>query len=195
MFKKIWRIYDQYSNKRKQEGTSVEYGFYKEDDILYICLGKTGDDNIFMNIIDWVYNFLYFPILQRSPRGKAYIHLAGLIKWKSIWKYVREEIARTKPNRIVLVGYSQGGAVAQIGHYMMYYPDINIQTISFGAPHWLKTDANIDIVRVEYGNDIVTKSIPGIGFKPIGVEYHIGPPRRWWKLSPKDHTQYHNVYG
>jgi len=101
--------------------------------------------------------------------------------------------------RLRVTGHSYGAALATLCalDIRLALPDIDVEAILFGAPrvgnkafmrcynsHVIRT------VRVECGNDIVTKvPLAVMGFRHVGSRLHVGP-RRWpLAMSTEDHYQ------
>ena len=90
---------------------------------------------------DWKNNF-NFPAKPYKDMGiKWYCHRGFLKVWKSIEPYVKESIMKPSIKKIIIVGYSHGGAIATLCHEYVWYnrPDLrdNLYGYGFGAPRVL----------------------------------------------------------
>ncbi len=105
-------------------------------------------------------------------------------------KLVRDRIhslISDKPCRIIVTGHSRGAALAVLCAVDLQYnfPDKSISVTTYGCPRvgnaaFAKSYNKrvTDTVRVENGNDIVTKVPPAIfGFRHVGARFGVGNTR------------------
>ncbi len=108
------------------------------------CLTRNGDVLYFFlqwsnSKADWKNNF-DFPAKPYKDMGKKWMCHRGFLKvWKSIKPYVADTIADTTIKKIIVVGYSHGGALAALAHEYVWYnrPDLReegLESYGFGAP-------------------------------------------------------------
>lgn len=133
---------------------------------------------------DWFYNFNFFAKPYHNMKNLFFIHRGFLKKYKAVQQRIHKTIEEFKPKKLLLRGYSLGGALAQICHEDMWfnYPEINLETVVFGSPqpfswfnaHVLK-DRLKNVIRVESEKDIVTY-LPSmfLGFWSYGKKIRIG---------------------
>ena len=112
---------------------------------------------------------------------------------KRIHSYITDEI-----KEIFICGHSYGGALSLICAYELncYFPHINFHTIVFGCPRtgnraFAQNFNKLlpDTVRIENGNDIITKLPPPVfGYRHVGRVIHIGSPKIPGIYSITDHS-------
>lgn len=167
----------------------------KKDKVRYICFRETSG-----HWWDWCINLVYKKV--RDHRGIAR-HGGFTACYLSIFKALNKAI-KTSPYPIKFVGYSKGGAMAQIAYERM--PELHkdkkflIPTV-FGSPRVYGffsvprlPDRMKDIQRFEYRGDMVTK-VPFffMRFRHTGERIPLGKLRIFpFPLWPLDH--YPNNY-
>ncbi len=156
------------------------YAYEKLGDTLYIYFeGSNG-------IMDWQNN-LNFPI--KAYKG-IYVHRGFLLVWKSLEPYIKKAISDTSPDKIILVGYSHGGALAVLCHeYIWYnYPALRSHLLGygFGAPRVVwgflgdKAARWESFTVVRNIDDIVTHLPPSIlGYRHVGRLLEIGKRKKY----------------
>ena len=118
------------------EETSADYYTEIENNCLYIYLESSN------GIVDWKNN-LDFPVIPYKRMGKTIwlCHRGFLHVWKSIEPKISAIIMKKEIRKIVIVGYSHGGALAFFCHEYAWFnrPDIrdSIYSYGFGAPRVL----------------------------------------------------------
>lgn len=121
---------------------------------------------------DWKNNFDFPAQPYRDMKDKWYCHRGFLKVWKSIEPHLCDEILDLEVQYIEIVGYSHGGAIAQLCYeYVKFHrPDVHVTGFGFGAPRvfWgLATRAVRErfngFVVVRNGRDIVTH-LPPVAF-------------------------------
>ena len=134
--------------------------------------------------LDWKHNF-YFPAKPyRDMKNLWFCHRGFLKVWKSIEPYIAGQILDTRIKKIDIIGYSHGGAIAQLCYEYVRFnrPDVEVTGVGFGAPRvfWgfaqkaVKERFNGFIV-VRNGKDIVTHLPPVLfGFHHICEVVEIG---------------------
>lgn len=138
--------------------------------------------------IDWKNNF-DFPVKPYKDMGvKWYCHRGFLRVWKSIEPYINEVLQDQSLEKVYIVGYSHGGAIATLCHEYVWFnrPDLReiIQGYVFGSPRvlWgfrIKPELkerwkNLHMIR--NGTDIVTHLPPKVfGFKDVNKVYQLEP--------------------
>ena len=134
---------------------------------------------------DWKNNF-NFPARPYRKMGKGFwfCHRGFLRVWKSIEPYIADSLMDPTITHINIVGYSHGGAIAQLCYEYVKFnrPDVNVFGIGFGSPKvfwgfaWKSVKARFkDFIIVRNGRDIVTHMPPVIfGFRHLGTVFKIG---------------------
>lgn len=133
--------------------------------------------------IDWKNNFDFPARPYRDMKDSWYCHRGFLKVWKSVEPYVEEYVFDLSINKVEIVGYSHGGAIAQLCYeYVRFHrPDVDVKGWGFGAPRvvWGKTSSAArerfeGFLTVINANDIVTKLPPKwFGYHHIGSTLQI----------------------
>lgn len=165
---------------------SANYATERDGDTLYIYFecsnGKT----------DWINNF-DFPAKPYKRMGKTiwFAHRGFMRVWKSIEKYIADEIKDESVKNIIIVGYSHGAALAVLCHEYAWYnrSDIrdNITGYGFGCPRvfWGVQTKKLKqrwerFTVVRNIDDIVTHVPPFIfGFSHVGKMLKIGEKSKY----------------
>jgi predicted lipase len=161
----------------------------------YLTKREGGTLKIFFEMSDgaddWINNFRFFavPCKPYKDMEKLWFAHRGFLKvWKAIEPHIASEIRAADVEKIEIVGYSHGAALAVLcTEYCAYNrPDIEVEGAGFGAPRvfWgivpgevKERLKNFKIVR--NGADIVTHVPPRIfGFRHIGEMVKIGDSKR-----------------
>lgn len=165
----------------------VDYAFQTEGATLYIYFQGSNQK------VDWKNNF-DFPKEPYHDMDIPYnVHRGFLQCWKEIEDIIIQKIKETgengnyKYNKIIVSGYSHGGALAQFCHECVWYhrPDIRATCWSYGfeapriyggfkvKPELRERWAHFILIRNH--KDIVTHVPPRIfGFCDLGTVIHIG---------------------
>lgn len=202
---KTWNLKYKYKNIFGKQKENIVGNIEKRDnEIIILFQGSDG-------LGDWILNFLSWPFRIREPYKNMpinwYVHYGIFKRFKQIKELMIDKLYKLlEPSidRIYVIGYSQGGAIATYAAeaiawemYDVFWLELAIELtcITFGAPHCVDKNGRRILSRripihntICYGNDIVTK-IPWWFWRPWEVA-HIGPKRKWWKLSIKDHKRY-----
>ncbi len=133
---------------------------------------------------DWRNNFKFPAKPYRDMTDQWRCHGGFLGVWKAIEPYIKDDINDPSVKKIYIVGYSHGGAVAQLCHEYVKYnrPDVEVLGVGFGAPRVFWGFANKavkerfkDFVVVRNGHDLVTHLPPVLfGFWHICEVMSIG---------------------
>jgi hypothetical protein len=126
---------------------------------------------------DWKNNFDFPAKPYRDMKDKWFCHRGFLKVWKSIEPHIAEDILDPKVTIIKIVGYSHGGAIAQLCHeYVRFHrPDVMVIGIAIGAPRIFWGFARKKVAErfencyvFRNGRDIVTRVPPVIfGYRHI----------------------------
>ena len=164
-----------YNIEYKQIGDSVNYAFVEEGKTLYVYFQGSNSTT------DWIRNFLFTERVYKMFRVHkgfytAYSEARSLLLNKI---YERDEKANFKWLKIIIVGYSHGGALCQLflEDCVFHRPDIksSILGYAFETPRCLKVPAkyrhlweNLTIIR--NGCDLITHLPPAIfGYNHLGT--------------------------
>lgn len=164
-----------------QVGRSANYAVSRENGTLYIFFQGSDGRN------DWKSN-LDFPAKAYKRMGKTvwFAHRGFLRVWKELEPFLAEKIADTSVQKIVIAGYSHGGALAMLCHEYVWYhrPDLRAQTEGhgFGAPRvfWGVQTAELksrwkNFTVIRNIDDVVTHLPPSfLGFSHVGAFLKIG---------------------
>ena len=145
----------------------------------------------------WMSNFRFTRTPYSNMVGSFKVHTGFLELYKSIREEVLSACEQTSGDTpILLFGYSQGGAVAQIAaediQYHMHVenriPETNVWTYALGAPRvfgWRRPKYAQGINLLEMAGDIVTWVPPWLfGYRKAGNTYRI--PNKF-KPGPDSH--------
>lgn len=160
-------------------GNTVNYAVKREGRTLYIFFedsdGKT----------DWKRN-LDFPVkaYKRMQKTAWYAHRGFLRAWKEVEPALFADISDEKIQKIVVAGYSHGGAIALLCHEYIWFhrPDLrgNLEGYGFGCPRviWKAGKSkqrwkNFCVIRNL--DDLITHLPPAfLGFRHVGSLLKIG---------------------
>lgn len=162
-------------------GVSANYAIKRENETLYIFF--QGSDGT----TDWKNN-LDFPAKPYKRMGKTiwFAHRGFLNVWKELEPFLSKDIADRHYRKIVITGYSHGGALAMLCHEYVWYhrPDLrdSLQSYGFGAPRVFWGIKTREIKRrfesytvIRNINDVVTRLPPVVlGFRHVGELLKIG---------------------
>lgn len=158
-------------------GNTVNYAIKRDGNILYIFFedsdGKT----------DWKRN-LDFPVkaYKRKDEKPWYAHRGFLRAWKEAEPALAPDILDEKIKKIVVAGYSHGGAIALLCHEYIWFhrPDLrqSLQGYGFGCPRVIwKADKTRwrNFLVIRNIDDLITHLPPAfLGFRHVGKMLKIG---------------------
>lgn len=175
-----------------------DYAMEQDGETLYIYLEHSNGDE------DWKNN-LDFPARAYKRMGKTawYAHRGFLRVWKSVEERLDEAILSTKASKIVVTGYSHGGALAVLCHEYIWFnrPDLrrSLLGFGFGAPRviWLPKSEIAErwqsFTLVRNPDDAVTHLPPEfLGYRHIGNILNISEKGSY---SPIDAHRPENILG
>ena len=162
-------------------GVSANYAIKRVGDVLYVFFQGSDGKN------DWKNN-LDFPAKAYKRMGKTvwFAHRGFLKVWKEIEPSLVDNIADTSLCKIVIVGYSHGGALAMLCHEYVWYhrPDLRttIEGYGFGCPRVLWGIKNADLKQrwnnfsvIRNLDDLITHLPPVLlGYSHVGKMLKIG---------------------
>lgn len=165
-------------------GDDVNYAFVEDGETLYIYFQGSN------SITDWVRNFLFPAKPYKDMKIPYRVHRGFLAAWKEVEDIVIKKITERKTfgqwdfkwNKIIVVGYSHGGALAGLCHECAWFwrPDLRengLEGYGFEAPRFyagFKVKKELKerwskFVVIRDNNDIVTHCPPTLfGFTHVG---------------------------
>ena len=173
-----------------QVGNSANYAVKREKDTLYLFFQDSDGKN------DWKNN-LDFPAKPYKRMGKTiwFAHRGFLRTWKEIEPFLFREIADKTVRKIVIAGYSHGGALATLCHEYVWYhrPDLraSMEGYGFGAPRvfWGVQTAKLKsrwekFTVIRNLNDFITHLPPAfLGFSHVGALLKIGEKGKYSSIE------------
>ncbi len=173
--------------------TDTQYAIEETEDKLIIKLQGS------VSRMDWIQNFSFWKIPYKQMNNIFFVHAGFLKKYKAIRAIIQEAVHKNLDKKIVVLGYSQGAALALLVHEDIVFTfGKTPETTVFGCPRVFSIfgrkilkERMQGVTRYHNGNDVVCR-VPFIWllFRHYGSKIHIGNKYRWWKLSIKDHTTY-----
>lgn len=134
--------------------------------------------------VDWKNNFNFPAKPYRDMKNLWFCHRGFLKVWKSIEPHISQQILDPSITEIYIVGYSHGGAVAQLCHEYCKFnrPEIDVFGYGFGAPRvvWgpcrrVVKDRFKEFYVIRNGRDLVTHLPPVLfGFHHVCKVIKIG---------------------
>ena len=172
----------------------VHYILRRDGDTLWIIFRGTD------SLLDWKANLSFWKkrIPYDNTASKIRTHGGFLRLYKT--PGVRDRILSALTSdlrRVKITGHSLGAALAVLCAVDVQYnrPETDLEVVLFGCPRVgngafaRSYNKRVDkTVRVECGNDIVTKVPPALfGFRHVGAKLHIGSPRIFGTMRASDH--------
>ena len=165
----------------QKTGVSANYAILRRGNALFLFFEGSDGKN------DWLRN-LDFPAKPYKRMGKTiwFAHRGFLKVWKEIEPLLAADIADKHFKKIVIAGYSHGGALAMLCHEYVWYhrPDLRASTESygFGAPRvfWGIKTASLSRRWLGYTivrnlDDLITHLPPSfLGYRHMGKLLKIG---------------------
>lgn len=145
--------------------------------------------------IDWRNNFDFPARPYRTMNDRWYVHRGFLHVWQSAKAELEQPILQPDVQKIIIVGYSHGAALALLCHEFCVFnrPDLadNIYGYGFGCPRVVhgplrrkisERFKNFQVIR--NCRDIVTHLPPALfGFHHVGKMVHIGRHAKYGPLT------------
>ena len=187
MYPKLYNLYQLCLNANyihvEHDG---DYAIEREGNTLFLFL-EWSDGGA-----DWSNNFKFFAKPYKHMDTKWRCHRGFLRVWKSIEPYVKEQLLDSTVEKIVIVGYSHGAAVAGLAHEYVWYnrPDLRengLFTYAFGAPRffWGIMTKSLkerwkNFTPIRNINDLVTHVPPALfGFRHVNKVLTIGKKKKY----------------
>ena len=173
----------------KSVKNSADYALERIENTLYIYFECSNGE------IDWLNNF-DFPAKPYNLKNQVWLAHRGFVRvFKSIEPYIATPVSDLTLERIVIVGYSHGGALAVLCHEYVWYnrPDLRhaIEGYAFGAPRviWGAVSQSVAsrfqaLTVIRNIDDIVTHLPPKIlGYTHVGNLLEIGKRGKYSKID------------
>lgn len=135
-------------------------------------------------LTDWRNNFNFPAKPYRKMKNLWFCHRGFLKVWKSIEPHVTKDICDLTVNKIDIIGYSHGGAIAQLCYEYVKFnrPDVEVSGVGFGSPRVLWGFAGKTVKSrfkgfrvIRNGNDLVTHLPPVFfGFRHVCEVVKVG---------------------
>lgn len=193
--KDIWEHAIRGFNEVTKE-TDTQWGWEKKDTTLYLKFQGS------VSTTDWLQNFDYAKTPYRDMPKKFRVHNGFLQKWKSIRKSVQEKIT-DDVEKIVIIGFSQGGALALLCHEDLWFNFENLrdklETYALGTPRVFTWGAPRErfesVYYIQYKGDLVT-GVPLwiMGYKHVSRNWIKIPKDSKWPLWFRVHPFHHIEY-
>lgn len=133
---------------------------------------------------DWRNNFDFPAKPYRGMKDLWFCHRGFLKVWKSIEPHLKDQIFDLTVSKIDIVGYSHGGAIAQLCYEYVKFnrPDVELTGYGFGSPRVLWGLASKRVKSrfkgfkvIRNGNDLITHLPPVLlGFRHVCEVVEIG---------------------
>lgn len=164
-----------------------EYMHFENDASVYFAFEGDGKECIYFEwsngATDWRNNFDFPAKPYRKMNDIWFCHRGFLKVWKTIEPHLVDVITNPNIKEIEIVGYSHGGAIAQLCYeYVRFHrPDVVVTGIGYGAPRvvWGPVKKEVKdrfagFLVVKNGRDIVTTLPPKwLGFRNLGSVLHV----------------------
>lgn len=134
--------------------------------------------------LDWKHNFMFPAKPYRHMKNMWFCHRGFLKVWKAIEPHISADLLDPKVEEIHIVGYSHGGAIAQLCYEYVKFnrPDIKVTGVGFGAPRVFWGFARKAVKKrfegfavIRNGCDLITHLPPMLfGFYHVCDVYEIG---------------------
>ena len=103
---------------------------------------KTTDNTLFIKFqgtcstTDWKQNFMFWKRPYKRMKGVWFAHAGFVRKWKAVEDAVLDIIATAEVRSVVVSGFSQGAALAQLCHEAIafHFPEKKCNCYAFGSP-------------------------------------------------------------
>jgi len=157
------------------------------------------------SILDWVrnltFNLISFKVTPYKEKGvnrKIKVHNGFYKSYRTVRDFLHKKVMESDAKEILVHGMSKGAALTTLCALDIQYnfPEKEVGIFPTASPrvgnkHFVESFNRRlpDCPSVEYASDIITLLPPRIfGYQHVGVRYHVGPERKWWKTSKKWHN-------
>lgn len=149
----------------------VDFKFIENDDKLEIYFMGS------YQLKDWVLNFLFTKKLYKQFR----VHRGFYKAYSQVRNLILDKIYNNEYKKIIVVGYSHGGALCQLclEDLVYHFPTIDIIGYAFETPRCLKVPKQYrymwnNLITTECNNDIVCHCPPKLfGYDELGTKIQL----------------------
>lgn len=153
----------------EQIGDSVNYAFIEKDKRKTLYIYFQGSNSI----TDWVENFMFTKKVYKEFR----VHRGFFRAYSQVRDLLLNRVYYNEYEKIIVVGYSHGGALCQLAveDLVYHFPNLNIKGYAFESPRALKVPKKYrerwnSLTTIRNGTDIVTHCPPKLfGFTDLGT--------------------------
>ena len=147
-------------------GNDVNYAFEEENDTLFIFFEASS------SLVDWFRNFSFSEKVYKMFR----VHKGFYQSYKEVRNVVLDKCYSKDYKKIVIVGYSHGGALVQISFedIKYHFPNAEIVGYAFESPRALKVKKEYrhlwnGLYVIRNNNDLITHLPPRLfGYRHLG---------------------------
>lgn len=176
--------------------TGVQYFVKRKGDTLLIAF--RGTDSLRDAITDARFWGATLPDGTRAPKIKVHTGFLTAYRHPEVRGRIRDLVGAVQIRRVRITGHSYGAALALLcaGDLRNLSPGLDVEVVVFGCPRvgnrafeCAYEDLVSKTVRVENGNDAVTKLPPALlGYRHVGEKFHVGGPRIPGVYRTEDHS-------
>jgi len=173
--------YDRIINYIHDEKTGIDVSYGIHNDTFVIAFQKTD-----RHFIDWLTNFIF--VLRKNPylvskRSKVKMHSGYANAYMNIRDGLHLDYIKNHKEKVLVIGYSQGGGLAQICALdFQYIFNPTLEVITGGSPKVFNKAGVASFnkrvpnsIRYTYGGDLVPKlPFDFLGFKHVDTHFHFG---------------------
>lgn len=162
-----------YEIEYQTAGNDVNYAFEENKDVLYLFFQGSS------SIKDWTRNFLF----TKKVYKMFHVHRGFYEAYSEVRDVILNHIYATETlfNKIVIVGYSHGGALCQLAleDIEYHFPNKRVVAYAFESPRCLKVKKEYrhlwkHLYVIRNNQDIVTHCPPRLfGYNDLGTMVHI----------------------
>lgn len=158
-----------YNIHYKQIGDSVNYAFIEKDKGKTLYIYFQGSNSI----TDWVENFMFTKKIYKEFR----VHRGFFRAYSQARDLILNRVYNNIYEKIVVIGYSHGGALCQLAleDLVYHFPNLDIKGYAFETPRCIKAGKKLrerwkNLTTIRDGTDIVTHVPPKLfGYNDLGT--------------------------
>ena len=153
------------------------------DDVSYATKTDKAENTLYIffqgssGLEDWKNNFDF----KEMAYGLFKVHRGFYRCYYQVRNIILDKIYANNYDKVVVVGYSHGSAIATLCHQdiVYHFPKLDVQTFAFESPRCLKVPKKLrfyweSLTRIKVNQDLITHLPPKIfGFNDVGKELHL----------------------